>query len=68
LWGCEEVDMARVEIAGDQVTVQIEGMDRLWTFTSRLEIPLAHVTGVEADPEVVRGWKGGAAQALTSLG
>ena len=44
--------MARVEIAADQVTVQIEGMDRLWTFTSRLEIPLAHVTGVEADPEV----------------
>jgi hypothetical protein len=35
--------MARVEVAGDQVTVQIEGMDRLWTFTSRLEIPLAHV-------------------------
>ena len=24
--GCEEVDMARVEIAGDQVMVQIEGM------------------------------------------
>ena len=50
--------MARVEVAGDQLTVQIEGLDRLWTFKSRLEVPLAHVTGVEADPEVVRGWKG----------
>ena len=50
--------MARVEVAGDQLTVHIEGLDRLWTFKSRLEIPLAHVTGVEADPEVVRGWKG----------
>ena len=50
--------MARVQVAGDQLTVHIEGLDRLWTFKSRLEIPLAHVTGVEADPEVVRGWKG----------
>jgi hypothetical protein len=50
--------MARVEVAGDQLTVQIEGMDKLWTFKSRLDIPLAHVTDAEADPEVVRGWKG----------
>jgi hypothetical protein len=33
-------------------------MDKLWTLKSRLEIPLAHVTDAEADPEVVRGWKG----------
>jgi hypothetical protein len=52
------MDMARVEVAGDQLTVQLEGMDKLWTFKSRLEIPLAHVTDAEADPEVVRGWKG----------
>ena len=45
--------MARVEVAGDQLTVQIEGMDKLWTFQSRLEIPLAHVTDAEADPEAV---------------
>jgi hypothetical protein len=50
--------MARVEVAGEQLTVQLEGMDKLWTFKSRLEIPLAHVTDAEADPEVVRGWKG----------
>jgi hypothetical protein len=31
--------MARIEVAGDQLTVQIEGMDRLWTLRSRLEIP-----------------------------
>jgi hypothetical protein len=51
------MDMARVEVAGEQLTVQIEGMDKLWTFKSRLEIPLAHVTDAEANPEVVRGWK-----------
>jgi hypothetical protein len=31
------MDMARVEVAGDQLTVQLEGMDKLWTFKSRLE-------------------------------
>jgi hypothetical protein len=61
--------MAQVEIVGDQLRVQIEGMDRLWTFKSQLEIPLAHVTGVEADPEVVRGaGRAGAAQAHTCPG
>ena len=50
--------MARVEVAGDQLTVQIEGMDKLWTLKSRLDIPLAHVTDAEADPEAARGWKG----------
>jgi len=50
--------MATVEISEGQLIVQIQGLDRLWTFKSRLEIPLAHVTGAEADPEAVRGWKG----------
>ena len=50
--------MAHIKVTGDQLTVQLEGMDRLWTLRSHLEIPLAHVTGAEADPEVVRGWKG----------
>jgi hypothetical protein len=50
--------MARVEVVGDQLGVQIEGMDKLWILKSRLEIPLAHVVGAEADPQVVGGWKG----------
>ena len=46
--------MAQVEVAGDQLIVQIEGMDKLWTLKSRLDIPLAYVT----DAEAVHGWKG----------
>jgi hypothetical protein len=45
--------MARVEVAGDQLTVQIKGMDRLWAFKSRLEIPLAHVRV----PRLIRRWR-----------
>ena len=43
--------MARVEIAGDRLSVQIDGMDRLWSLRSRLEIPLAHASGAGADPD-----------------
>jgi hypothetical protein len=49
------VGVARVEVSGDQLTVQIEGIDKVWTLKSRLDIPLAHVTDAEADPEAVRG-------------
>jgi hypothetical protein len=50
--------MARVEVLDDRLSVQIEGMDKLWSLEGRLEIPLAHVTGAEADPKAVREWKG----------
>jgi hypothetical protein len=50
--------MARVEVVGHQLCVQIEGTDKLWSLKGRLEIPLAHVTGAEADSEAVRDRKG----------
>ena len=50
---------AEVVLAQDSLIVHVEGMDRLWSLRSRLEIPLAHVVGAEADPEVARGrWQG----------
>jgi hypothetical protein len=48
--------VAEVELARDALIVHVRGMDRLWALGSRLEIPLAHVVNVEADPEVPRGW------------
>jgi hypothetical protein len=34
-------------------------MDKLWSFRSRLDIPLAHITNVEADPsQAGRWWRG----------
>jgi hypothetical protein len=49
--------MARVEVDGQRLNVEIEGMDRLWSLKGRPEIPLAHVTGAKADA-AVRDWKG----------
>ena len=52
--------MARIEITGDMLNIHVEGLDRLWALRSHLEIPLAHVTGAAAEPEVARRWFKGA--------
>lgn len=50
--------MANITVENDKLVINIEGLDKLWTFTGRLEIPLAHITGAKQDPDVVYGWKG----------
>jgi hypothetical protein len=50
--------MANITVEDDKLVINIEGLDKLWTFTSRLEIPLTHVIGAKQDPQVVYGWKG----------
>jgi hypothetical protein len=48
--------LAEVELTQETLTVHVQGADQLWALRSRLEIPLAHVVGAEADPEVALGW------------
>jgi hypothetical protein len=50
--------MARVNIDGDDLIVDVEGLDKLWALKSRLTIPLANVRGATIDPGIVRGPKG----------
>jgi hypothetical protein len=51
--------MAEVELAQDALIVHVEGMDRLFARRIRLEVPLSHVEGAEADPqEARRRWHG----------
>jgi hypothetical protein len=51
--------MAEVELAEETLIVHVEGMDRLLALRSRLEVPLSHVEGAEADPEEARRrWHG----------
>ncbi|MFF0116584.1 hypothetical protein [Streptomyces prasinus] len=40
------------------LTAEFQGLDKLWTFSSRLEIPLAHVRGATHDPGIAREPKG----------
>jgi hypothetical protein len=48
--------VADVKLAENTLTIHVLGMDRLWALRSHLEIPLSHVLGAEADPEVARRW------------
>lgn len=41
--------MVDVTIDGEHAVFEVEGWDRLWSLRSRLEIPLAHISGVEAN-------------------
>ena len=47
--------MVDLSIAEGKLTVHVRGADRLWAFKSSLELPLAHIAGVRADPEAARG-------------
>ena len=48
--------MVDVTVESDRAVFELEGWDKLWSFRSRLEIPLAHVTGVEANTDQVNRW------------
>lgn len=48
----------RLTVVGDQLVVEPVGLDTLWSFTRRIQIPLAHVTGVYFDPTVTNEPKG----------
>jgi hypothetical protein len=48
--------MVNVTTEGDHAIFEVEGIDKLWTFRSRLKVPLAHIIGVAANAEQVGRW------------
>jgi hypothetical protein len=51
--------MVDVTVLDDRVVFEVEGLDQLWAFRSRVEVPLTHITDVEFDPaQVGRWWHG----------
>ena len=48
--------MVDVTVESDRAVFTVEGLDKLWSFRSRLELPLAHIIAVEHDPEAVGRW------------
>jgi hypothetical protein len=48
--------MVDVAVQGDRAVFTVEGLHQLWSFKHQIEIPLAHITGVEANPDQVRRW------------
>ena len=48
--------MVTISIEGDRIRFDVQGWDKLWALKSQLEIPIAHILAVRADPEPARGW------------
>lgn len=44
--------MNEITLTSDELVVEPRGLDKLWSFTRELRIPLAHVRGATADPGV----------------
>ncbi len=59
--------MVTVTIEGLSAVFEVEGLDKLWALRSRLEIPLAHIESIDADPSVARGWWHGLKLGGTSM-
>ncbi len=59
--------MVEVTIDGSSAVFEVEGLDKLWAFKGRMEIPLRHIRGVRADPTAARAWWKGLKMLGTSL-
>jgi hypothetical protein len=59
--------MVKINIEGTKAVFEVEGWHKLWSLRSTLEIPLAHIRNVYADPEPAMGWFQGLKIAGTEL-
>jgi hypothetical protein len=50
--------MVTVTTDGTNAVFEIKGADKLWSLTSRLEIPLAHIKEARRAPDHMPGWTG----------
>jgi hypothetical protein len=48
--------MVTISVEGSEVILEVEGLDKLWSLRSRLQIPLAHVRNIRPEPEAARRW------------
>lgn len=59
--------MVTISLTASTAVFEVEGIDKLWALRSRLELPLAHITAVRADPSVAQGWWHGLRLAGTNV-
>lgn len=59
--------MVEWNIADGTLHLHLRGADRLWALRSSLEIPLAHIAGVCADPPIAHEFRHGLKELGTSV-
>lgn len=50
--------MATISVQGQDLVVEMTGLDKVWSLKSKLTIPLAHVRGATVDPGILGEPKG----------
>ena len=48
--------MVEISISDGNAVFEVQGMDRLWSLKSYIEVPLSHITGAVIDRDAARGW------------
>ena len=48
--------MVKIDFEQDKLILKVEGMDKLWSFRSKLSIPLSDITDVYSDPRKAHEW------------
>lgn len=48
--------MVEISIFSGNVVFEVQGLDKLWSLKSSIEVPLSHLASVMIDPEAARGW------------
>ena len=59
--------MGDLSFSGGNLVLYVRGADKLWAFKSSLEIPLAHVAEIRADPAIAHAWWHGIRMPGTSI-
>ncbi len=59
--------MVEVTLHGEHIHLEVKGLDKLWTFTGHLDIPVAHIRALRADPALARDWHAGIRAPGTSI-
>jgi len=59
--------MVDLTITDGNLVLNVRGTDKLWAFKSSMAIPLHHVAGIRADPEIARTWWHGLKMPGTSI-
>jgi hypothetical protein len=59
--------MVEITLHGSHLRLEVKGLDKLWSFTGSLEIPVAHIRGVRVDAEAASAWWKGIRAPGTSI-
>jgi len=47
--------MVTIDVNGNTAIFEVQGLDKLWSFKSRLEIPVKHIQTAYQDPQLCYG-------------